>query len=80
MERRRVIGYDKTLEYLKKGYELYKHPMYKNDYIHITNEDGKLVEIITIRYDVFGKLLMNDYKFDRRMEHYTNIYKLRQDK
>lgn len=79
MERRRVIGYDKTLEYLKKGYELYSYPMNKNDYIHIT-EDGRLVETITIRYDVFGKLLMNGYRFDRRMQHYTNIYKLRQDK
>lgn len=77
MKKRRVIGYGKTLEYLKKGYELYSYPMTANDYIHIT-EDGRLVETITIRYDVFGKLLMNGYRFDRRMEHYTNIYKLRQ--
>ena len=80
MERRKVIGYDKTLEYLKKGYELFSYPMYKNKYIHITNEDGKIVETITIRYDVFGKLLMNGYRFDRKMNNYTRIYTLRQDK
>lgn len=72
--RRKVIGYDKTLEYLRNGYELVSYPMNKNDYII----DKETREHITVRYDVFGKLLMNGYRFDRKIQHYTNVYTLRQ--
>ena len=75
--KRKVIGYDKTLEYLKKGYELYSYPMTANDYFHITDENG-VMETITVRSDVFGKLLKNGYRFDRKIQHYTNVYTLKE--
>lgn len=71
--RRKVIGYEKTLEYLKNGYELVNYPMHKNDYII----DKETKEHITVRYDVFCKMLMNGIKFNRRMEHYTTFYSLK---
>lgn len=74
MKRRKVIGYEKTLEYLKKGYELVSYPMHKNDYII----DKETREHITVRYDVLGKMLMNHIQFNSRNENYTRYYSLKE--
>ena len=72
--RRKVIGYDKTLEYLKNGYELVRYPMHDNDYII----DKETREHITVRYDVLNKMFMNGIKFNKRMENYTTFYSLKE--
>ena len=74
MKRRKVIGYEQTLEYLRKGYRIVSFPMYKNDYIY----DSLNNEYITIRYEVLGKLFTNGIKLNKKMEHYTTYYSLKE--
>ena len=54
--RRQVIGYDKTLEYLRKGYGVTVSPLGSSTYIYDKSND----EFITVRNDVVSKLLKNN--------------------
>lgn len=54
--KRKVIGYDKTLEYLKKGYGVKVSPLGSSTYIY----DKINNEFITVRSDVVSKLLRNN--------------------
>lgn len=54
--RRKVIGYDKTLEYLRKGYGVTVSPLGSSTYIYDKSND----EFITVRNDVVSKLLKNN--------------------
>lgn len=54
--KRKVIGYDKTLEYLKKGYGVTVSPLGSSTYIYDKSND----EFITVRSDVVSKLLRNN--------------------
>lgn len=74
MKKRKVIGYDKTIQYLKKGYKIISLPLYKNDFIY----DELNKEYITIRYDVLGKLFINNIKLNKTMENYTTYYSLKE--
>ena len=71
--RRKVFGYDKTLEYLRKGHIIYSPPM-SNEYM--IDEDGSF---ITIRYDVLGKLLFNKLiKNGENVHRFTRTYILKE--
>lgn len=54
--RRQVIGYDKTLEYLRKGYGVTVSPLGSSTYIYDKSND----EFITVRSDVVKKLKKNN--------------------
>ena len=51
--KRKVLGYDQTIEYLKKGCYICNPPL-ANYYMWISDD-----EIVTIRDDVIRKLLKN---------------------
>ena len=51
--KRKVIGYDKTMEYLKRGYGVTVSPLGSSTYIY----DKEVDEFITVRSDVVSKLL-----------------------
>lgn len=53
--RRKIIGYEKTLEYLKEGNSITVSPMGTYTYIRIKDS----WDIVTVRHDVFTKLLIN---------------------
>lgn len=73
--RRKVFGYDKTLEHLKKGNMIYSPPMSKNEYM--IDEDGNF---ITIRYDIVGKLLYEGLiKSNGNINRWTRTYVLKED-
>ena len=67
--RRKIIGYDKTLELLKQGYET---PINYNLYMYLGEE------IITIRKDVLSKLIQNNIKLNRKNENWVEIYTLKE--
>ena len=70
--RRKIIGYDKTLELLKQGYELRETPINYNLYMYLGEE------IITIRKDVLSKLIQNNIKLNRKNENWVEIYTLKE--
>lgn len=72
--RRRVIGYEKALEYLMKGKSIVSPPMSKCDYIYDNDND----EYITVRYDVVGKLLMNKL-LTSKMDGWKKVYSLKEE-
>lgn len=72
--RRKVIGYDKTMEYLKKGYGVTSSPMGRVEYIYDRDND----EMITVRKDVLLKLLMNDM-VEHKMCGWSKVYYLKEN-
>ena len=68
--RRKVIGYDKTIELMKKGYALRKSPVDSKLYMYVGDE------IISIRYDVLLKLFMNKVSLKNAMDGYVKLYYL----
>lgn len=68
--RRKVIGYDKTLELMKQGYELRRSPMGYSYYMYVGDE------IITIRHDVFTKMLRNNINLIHEFDGWATIYRL----
>ena len=78
MKRRRVIGYEEAIKYLKKGNEIFSFPMYDNWYMCVPVIDGDKYsqEYMTIRNDALDKLIINRIIKRIRMEHYTTIYGL----
>lgn len=73
--KRKVIGYDKTLEYLRNGYELVDFPTSASNYIY----DKETKQYITVRYDVLMKLFRNGIKLKERYEFPIKYYSLKED-
>ena len=76
--KRRVIGYEEAIKYLKKGNEIVSFPMYDNLYICVSviEVENYSQEYITIRNDALDKLILNRIIKRIRIEHYTTIYGL----
>lgn len=72
--KRKVFGYEKTLEHLRKGYIIYSPPM-SNEYM--IDENGSF---ITVRYDVLGKLLFNKVvKSGNNVDRWTRTYMIKEN-
>lgn len=68
--RRKVIGYDKSVDYLKKGYCIMVSPLGSSTYIY--DEENK--EFISVRCDVISKLLKNNLVKSKLVEWNTAYY------
>lgn len=68
--RRRVLGYDKTLELLKEGYELRESALGYSYYIYLEDE------IVSVRSDVYTKMLKNKIDLKKRYDGWNRIYYL----
>ncbi len=66
--RRRVLGYEKTLELLKEGYELRESALGYSYYMYIEDE------IVSVRSDVYTKMLRNNIGLKKRYDGWNRIY------
>lgn len=70
--RRKVLGYEKTLDLLKSGYELRESPVSCSYYIYLDDE------IATVRYDVLYKMYKNKIDLKRKYDGWISIYYLKE--
>lgn len=70
--RRKVIGYDKTIELMKKGIALRESPVGYSLYMYVDDE------IVSVRTDVLTKLLRNKVEIRKQYDGWTSLIYLKE--
>ena len=68
--RKKVLGYDKTLELLKEGYELRESALAYSYYMYVDDD------IVSVRSDVLTKMIRNNIGLKKRYDGWNRVYYL----